>query len=137
LTEYRLLVDGRDVSAVRVAASYPARLRGLLGTSAASAVPLVLSPGNSVHGWGMTYPLDVAQLSGSLERSGGSLRVERLAVLRPWGFVAARRGVRYVLEAPRHAFGAWGLAAGSGVRIQRASLETTVENGDEGFSKGR
>jgi uncharacterized protein len=142
LNEYRLLVDGRDISAVRVASSYPARLRGLLGTSS-GATPLLLTPANSVHGWGMTYPLDIAQLATEASPAeatpacgmpgngvlGAGFVTVRVVGLRPWGLVGTRRGVRCVLEAPRGAFAAWGLVAGSRLRIQPSGLETTVENG--------
>lgn len=42
-----LFVDGADVGPVRLATSYVARLRGLLG-SRPGAIPLLLSPANSV-----------------------------------------------------------------------------------------
>jgi uncharacterized membrane protein (UPF0127 family) len=111
-----LLVDGRDVSRVRVADTYAARLRGLLGTDP-SAEPLLLTPASSVHGWGMRYALDVAQLSGEL---GAGLAVVRVVVLRRGGMVAPRRGVRHVLEAPRGAFASWELVAGSRVAVTPA-----------------
>jgi uncharacterized protein len=113
LTEYRLSIDGRDVSAVVVASSYLGRLRGLLGTSS-DALPLLLSPANSVHGWGMRYPLDVAQLSGA---PPSGLFAERVVTLRPWGFVGPRRRVGHVLEAPRGTFATWGLEPGSRVAL--------------------
>jgi hypothetical protein len=110
----RLLLDGRDAAALRVADTWTARLRGLLGTAAGGPPyergALLLSPGNSVHGWGMTYPLDVAQLDAGLV-------VVRTVVLRRGGLVAARRGVRHVLEAEHGAFEAWGLCAGSHVSV--------------------
>jgi uncharacterized membrane protein (UPF0127 family) len=116
VAEARLVVDGRDVAAVRVADSGPARLRGLLGTAAEAGPPfargaLLLTPGNSVHGWGMRYDLDVAQLDAGFV-------VVRVVRLRRGGLVAPRRGVRHVLEAQRGAFEAWGLAAGSHVSVR-------------------
>ena len=111
----RLVVDGRDVAALRVADSGLARLRGLLGTAAEAGPPfaraLLLTPGNSVHGWGMRYDLDVAQLDAEFV-------VVRAVRLRRGGLVAPRRGVRHVLEAQRGAFEAWGLAAGSQVAVR-------------------
>ena len=110
----RLLVDGRDVAPLLVADTWPARLRGLLGTAAGGPPyargALLLSPGNSVHGWGMRYALDVAQLDAGLV-------VVRTAVLRRGGLLAARRGVGHVLEAERGAFEAWGLRAGSRIVV--------------------
>jgi hypothetical protein len=58
----------------------------------------------------MRYALDVAQLDAGLV-------VVRLAVLRRGGLVAARRGVRHVLEAERGAFQAWALRPGSQVTV--------------------
>lgn len=110
----RLLVDGRDVAPLVVAGSWPARLRGLLGTAPGGPPfargALLLSPGNSVHGWGMRYALDVAQLDTGFV-------VVRTAVLRRGGLVGARRGVRHVLEAERGAFETWGLRVGSRIGV--------------------
>ena len=111
----RLIVDGRDVAAIRVADSGFARLRGLLGTAAEPGPPfgraLLLTPGNSVHGWGMRYDLDVAQLDAEFV-------VVRAVRLRRGGLVGPRRGVRHVLEAQRGAFEAWGLVAGSHASVR-------------------
>lgn len=112
----RLLVDGRDVAAVRVAASWPARLRGLLGTAAEAGPPfargaLLLTPANSVHGWGMRYDIDVAQLDADYV-------VVRAVRLRRGRLVGARRGVRHVLEAQAGAFAGWDLRAGSHVSVR-------------------
>lgn len=108
----RLLVDGRPVGPVVVAQSYLARARGLLLTRGVDGA-LLLSPGNSVHGLGMTYALDVAQLD-------ADLRVLRVAALPPFGVVGPRRGVRHVLEAERGAFARWGLGPGSRLGIRRS-----------------
>ena|SRR5690349_10088468 len=111
----RLLVDGRDVAPLLVADSWRSRLRGLLGTSAQGPPyergAILLSPGNSVHGWGMRYDLDVAQLD-------ASFTVLRVVVLRRGGLVGARRGVRHVVEAERGAFAAWSLGAGMQLSVQ-------------------
>jgi hypothetical protein len=118
-----LLVDGRDVSGVRVAETYLARLRGLLGTDV-SAAPLLLTPASSVHGWGMRYALDVAQLAGELAlpspSPGSGLTVVRVTVLSRGGLVGPMPGVRHVLEAPRGTFTAWELRPGSQIEITPA-----------------
>lgn len=110
----RLIVDGRDTCELRVADSYLTRLRGLLGTRG-TAGALLLSPCNGVHGMGMAYSLDVALLA-------EDWTVRRVAVLRPFGLVPPRRGVRHVLEAQRGAFERWGLAEGS--RLQAAGARS-------------
>jgi hypothetical protein len=110
----RLLVNGRDVAPLLVADTWATRLRGLLGTPAEGPPyargALLLSPGNSVHGWGMRYTLDVAQLDASLV-------VVRVCVLRRGGLVGARRGIRHALEAERGAFASWGLDVGAALSM--------------------
>jgi uncharacterized membrane protein (UPF0127 family) len=100
-----LFVDGADVGQVRLATSYLARLRGLLG-SRPGAIPLLLSPANSVHGAGMTYSLDVA----TLDDAGRVLHVSRL---RPFGLTRPRRGVTKVLEATSGSFKGMGITPGA------------------------
>lgn len=115
-----LVVDGREVADVVVADTYLRRARGMLGRRQLPAA-LLLVPGGSVHGMGMTVPLDVALLS---PVSGGRLdvvgehRVRRTAVLRPFGLVGSRRGVRSTLEAPAGSFGRWGLTVDSVVAFR-------------------
>lgn len=101
----RLWVDGRDVAPLAVADTYLARTRGLLGTRGVDGA-LLISPGNSVHGLGMTYSLDIALL-------GADLQVLHVLKLRPFGLTRARRGVKHVLEAERGEFAGWGLVVGS------------------------
>jgi uncharacterized protein len=100
-----LFVDGANVGRIRVATSYWSRLRGLLGTRPGG-LPLLLSPANSVHGVGMTYPLDVA----SLDDTG---RVRHVSRLRPFGLTRPRRGVTRVLEATGGTFTMLGITEGT------------------------
>ena len=106
----RLWVDGRDVAPLYLADSYLGRTRGLLGTRGIDGA-LLISPGNSVHGVGMVYTLDIALLD-------SSLKVLHTLVLHPFGLTRPRRGVTHVLEAQRGAFAAWGLRVGSELRQQ-------------------
>lgn len=106
----RLLVDGRDVGPARRADSYWTRLRGLLGTRGLDG-GLLISRTNSVHGMGMAYTLDVAQLDAELQ-------VLHVARLRPFGLTPPRRGVKHVLEAEAGAFQRWGLQPGSRLTLQ-------------------
>jgi len=100
----RLFVDGVDVGQVRLATSYLARLRGLLG-SRPGAIPLLLSPANSVHGAGMTYTLDIA----AMDDAGCVVHVSRL---HPFGLTRPRHGVTRVLEATSGSFEALGISRG-------------------------
>lgn len=99
-----LFVDGVDVGQVRMAMSYLARLRGLLG-SRPGVTPMLLSPANSVHALGMTYTLDVA----SLDDLGRVVHVSRL---HPFGLTRPRRGVTRVLEATGDSFRQLGITEG-------------------------
>lgn len=110
------------VAGVIVADTYWKRLRGMLGRRPLPA-GLLLVPGGSVHGIGMTTRLDVAFLAPLDARSdkvSGPHRVVRTAVLRPLGLLGSRRGVRAVLEAPAGSFTRWGVAAGSVLTFERA-----------------
>ena len=115
-----LVVDGRDVAEVVLADTYLRRARGMLWRKRLPAA-LLLVPGGSVHGMGMTTSLDVALLS---PVSGGRLdvvgehRVHRTALLRPFGLVGSRRGVRSTLEAPAGSFHRWNLTQASVVAFR-------------------
>ncbi|GLY13861.1 hypothetical protein Kisp01_08770 [Kineosporia sp. NBRC 101677] len=104
-TTLRLHVDGRDVAPLWLADSYWRRARGLLGTRSIPGA-LLLRPGNSVHGMGMLYALDVALLD-------DEATVLHVLTLRPFGLTRPRPGVRQVLEANRGSFSRWGLRVGS------------------------
>lgn len=104
----RLWVDGSDVAPLLVADRYLARTRGLLGTRGLVGA-LLISPGNSVHGIGMLYPLDVALINAEFQ-------VLHTLVLHPFGATRPRRGVKHVLEAERGAFADWDLRVGSQLR---------------------
>lgn len=111
---------GVTVPGIEVASTYWTRLRGMLWRHV---LPpgLLLLPGGSVHGVGMTVSLDVALLAPVGERSdpvAGPYRVVRTAVLRPFGLVGSARGVRAVLEAPAGSFERWGLEGGSVVSFE-------------------
>ena len=104
----RLWVDGSDVAPLYVADGYLSRTRGLLGTRDLVGA-LLITPGNSVHGVGMLYALDIALLDVEFQ-------VLHTLVLHPFGATRPRRGVKHVLEARRGAFADWDLHVGSQLR---------------------
>ncbi|MGI9623585.1 MAG: DUF192 domain-containing protein [Acidimicrobiales bacterium] len=99
-----LLIDGTPV-ALEVAATFVARLRGLIGRDGIGGA-FLLQPARGVHTFGMRFDLDVAYLDTDLR----VLSVETLATNR----VGRRaRGTRRVLEAQAGSFEKWGLKPGS------------------------
>jgi uncharacterized protein len=86
--------DGRWIARrVRIACSFKHRLVGLLRTSAlAEDEALMLSPGGSIHTFGMRYPIDVAFLD-------RQLKILRLAPrLPPWRICYAPSKTKHVVE---------------------------------------
>jgi uncharacterized protein len=86
--------DGRlIVRRARFARSFRERLIGLLSARCLSADEgLLLSPGGSIHTFGMRYPIDVL----FLDRQLRILRV--LRSLRPWRLCLAPAQTKHVLE---------------------------------------
>lgn len=61
----RVVVDGQWEEPLVIAATFGGRMRGLLGTRAGEGIGvLLLAPCSSVHTFGMSYPIDVAFVSG-------------------------------------------------------------------------
>ena len=103
--------DGQPVCRARVATSFVARFRGLMGVADLPAGEGVLFPGtSSVHTHFMRFPIDVVFLDG--ERRVVAIR----AALRPWRMAGAK-GARSVLE----------LRAGECARVGLAEGDVLVE----------
>ena len=86
--------DGRWIARrMRIACSFKHRLVGLLRTNAlAEDEALMLSPGGSIHTFGMRYPIDVAFLD-------RQLKILRLAPhLPPWRICYAPTKTKHVVE---------------------------------------
>lgn len=90
---------------VRIAASYRARSRGLLGTDAVEGA-LLLTPAGGVHTVRMRYAIDVAYLD-------RRLRVLDVRTMPPGRIGRPRLRSRHVLEASAGAFARWGVARGA------------------------
>ncbi|MCM1944213.1 DUF192 domain-containing protein [Streptomyces sp. G2] len=94
---------------VEVAASYRARRRGLLGRDGVAGA-MLLTPANSVHTFGMRFPIDVAYLD-------RRLRVLAVVTMRPGRLGLPRPRARHVLEAEAGAMTGWGLRPGVVVTV--------------------
>ena len=115
LPKLRVLVDGRDaqVNAFK-ASSMTSRMFGLLGRRPLAAdEALWLTPCNSVHTLGMSYPIDVVYLDST------SRVVATRSALAPLRLSAARRA-RSVLELPARTAERLGLVPGVQVTLEAA-----------------
>ena len=112
-----LVVDGRAVADLAVAATRRARGRGLLGRDGIDGA--IWLPGvRSVHTVGMRFAIDVAWVA----PDGRVARVRTLVPGRVSGWSPRAAGV---LEAEAGAFARWALEVGSAVDVDRV-------NGDGG-----
>ncbi|MHA4775396.1 DUF192 domain-containing protein [Streptomyces sp. MSC1_001] len=94
---------------LEVAASYRARRRGLLGRDGVEGALLIVRT-NSVHTFGMRFPVDVAYLD-------RSFRVLAVVTMRPGRLGMVRPRGRHVLEAEAGAMAGWGLRRGVRVGV--------------------
>ncbi|MFK3733393.1 DUF192 domain-containing protein [Streptomyces sp. NPDC088090] len=104
-----LAVPAGAVVPVEVAASYRARRRGLLGRDGIAGA-MLLTPANSVHTFGMRFPIDVAYLD-------RRLRVLAVVTMGPGRLGLPRPRARHVLEAEAGALAGWGVRAGVVVAV--------------------
>ncbi|WP_299532828.1 DUF192 domain-containing protein [uncultured Streptomyces sp.] len=96
--------------ALRTAASYRARRRGLLGQDGVDGA-LLITPCNSVHTFRMRFAIDVAYLD-------RKLNVLTVRTMVPGRLGLPRLRARHVLEAEAGAMEAWGLRPGVRVEIR-------------------
>jgi len=94
---------------LRIAASYRARARGLLGSDGIEGA-LLLTPAASVHTVGMRFAIDVAYLD-------RRLRVLAVRTMPPGRLGRPRLRSRHVLEAAAGAFAEWGVARGTVLEV--------------------
>lgn len=99
---------------VRIAASYRARAKGLLGVDGVDGA-LLITPCQSVHTFRMRFTIDVAYL----DRRFNVLAVR---TMRPGRLGLPRLRARHVLEAEAGAMERWGVRPGGRVRISAAPL---------------
>jgi uncharacterized membrane protein (UPF0127 family) len=90
---------------LRVAASYRARTRGLLGSDGITGA-LLLTPASSIHTVRMRFAIDVAYLD-------RRLRVLAVRTMPPGRVGRPRLRARHVLEAEAGAMAGWGVVRGA------------------------
>ena len=109
-----LIREGEVLSALDVADSLAARLRGLRGRDGVEGA-LLLRPCRSVHTLGMRFPIDVA----FCRRAGDeTFVVLRVVEMRRWRVGLPRVRATCVIEAERGAFARWRLQPGDELEIK-------------------
>ncbi|MFJ3699779.1 MULTISPECIES: DUF192 domain-containing protein [Streptomyces] len=94
---------------LRIAASYRARARGLLGADGVDGA-LLITPCGSVHTFRMRFTIDVAYL----DRRFNVLAVR---TMKPGRLGRPRLRARHVVESEAGAMDGWGLRPGTRVRV--------------------
>ncbi|MEU6047969.1 DUF192 domain-containing protein [Streptomyces griseus] len=97
---------------LRIAASYRARTRGLLGRDGIEGA-MMLTPCGSVHTFRMRFPIDVAYLD-------RKFRVLAVRTMKPGRLGLPRLRARHVVEAEAGAMERWGVRPGVRVELQAA-----------------
>ncbi|MBM7437348.1 DUF192 domain-containing protein [Streptomyces sp. HB132] len=100
---------------LRIAASYRARARGLLGVDGVDGA-LLITPCGSVHTFRMRFAIDVAYLDRKFD-------VVAVRTMRPGRFGLLRLRARHVVESEAGAMERWGLRPGTRVRISVPAAE--------------
>lgn len=98
---------------LRIAASYRARTRGLLGRAGVEGA-LLLTPASSVHTVRMRFAIDVAYLD-------RHLRVLAVRTMPPGRLGRPRLRARHVLEAEAGAMAGWGVVRGAALEVRGAA----------------
>lgn len=99
-----LVVDGKRVAGLEIAATARARGKGLLGREGVDGA-LLLKPCRHVHSMRMRFSIDIAHL----DKTGTVIAVE---TLRPNRMARFHRRTRSILEAEGDSFAVWGITAG-------------------------
>ncbi|MFJ8883372.1 DUF192 domain-containing protein [Streptomyces sp. NPDC102402] len=102
---------------LRIAASYRARARGLLGVDGVEGA-LLITPCGSVHTFRMRFAIDVAYL----DRRFNVLTVR---TMRPGRLGMPRLRARHVVESEAGAMERWGLRPGTRVRVSVPATEVS------------
>ncbi|WP_103509998.1 DUF192 domain-containing protein [Streptomyces sp. SM13] len=103
---------GARVVPLRIAASYRARTRGLLGRDGIEGA-MMLTPCGSVHTFRMRFPIDVAYLD-------RKFTVLAVRTMKPGRLGLPRLRARHVVEAEAGAMERWGMRPGVRVELRAA-----------------
>lgn len=107
---------------LRIAASYRARSKGLLGRDGIEGA-MLLTPCGSVHTFRMRFPIDVAYLD-------RRFTVLAVTTMRPGRLGLPRLRARHVVEAEAGAMERWGVRPGVRVELRAASATASGTPGD-------
>ncbi|MFI5768331.1 DUF192 domain-containing protein [Streptomyces sp. NPDC051658] len=100
---------------LRIAASYRARSRGLLGQDGIDGA-LLITPCGSVHSFRMRFTIDVAYLD-------RKFRVVAVHTMKPGRLGMPRLRARHVIEAEAGAMEKWGIRPGARVSIVQNEID--------------
>ncbi|GAA2936360.1 DUF192 domain-containing protein [Kitasatospora cinereorecta] len=106
--------EAREVP-LRIAASYGARSRGLLGVDGVDGA-LLITPCASVHTFRMRFTIDVAYLDRKFD-------VLAVRTMRPGRLGLPRLRARHVLESEAGAMEEWGLRPGARIRVSERAWD--------------
>ncbi|MFE2931671.1 MULTISPECIES: DUF192 domain-containing protein [unclassified Streptomyces] len=100
---------------LRIAASYRARSRGLLGQDGIDGA-LMITPCGSVHSFRMRFTIDVAYLD-------RKFKVVAVHTMKPGRLGMVRLRARHVIEAEAGAMEKWGIRPGARVTIVQSEVD--------------
>jgi len=106
---------------LRIAASYRARTRGLLGRDGIRGA-MLLTPASSIHTTRMRFAIDVAYLD-------RRLRVLAVRTMPPGRIGLPRLRARHILEAEAGAMSTWGVARGAVLEVIGAGSSSGERTG--------
>ncbi|MEV5199729.1 DUF192 domain-containing protein [Streptomyces sp. NPDC053720] len=105
----------QEVIPLRIAASYRARSRGLLGQDGIDGA-LMITPCGSVHSFRMRFTIDVAYLD-------RKFKVVAVHTMKPGRLGMPRLRARHVIEAEAGAMEKWGIRPGVRVAIDQREAD--------------